>query len=207
MTPANTWSNLGFVVVGFFFYWLTRKEKSENLKFYGTAAQWVGWTSFIYHASLTFATQVLDFVGMFIFCYLLLIQNLARMKIVPVSRLKRTIWIATALSTVALSVLDHFGVPIQGAVLLLVVSIISTEFTATLRSSRPVKHRAFIASVLFLGIGAAFSASDVTRKFCDPNNHWIQGHAIWHYFGAISLLFSIYHYRQFYSKSTGELET
>jgi hypothetical protein len=34
---------------------------------------------------------------------------------------------------------------------------------------------------------AAFSLADVTRPYCDPSNHWLQGHAIWHRLTAASL--------------------
>jgi hypothetical protein len=205
-TPSNTWSNLGYIAVGFFFYWLMRKEKSENLRFYGTAAQWVGWTSFLYHASLTFATQVFDFLGMFVFFYLILIQNFARLGIVAGNRVKRNIWIATLITTVISSTVDKFGFPIQGLVVLLIVGILVTEVLATKKASRPVKHVAYSASLFFLAIGTAFSGADVTRKFCNPEDHWIQGHALWHLFGALALLFSIFHYRQFYSRENGRLE-
>ncbi len=204
-TPANTWSNLGYIFVGFFFFWFTRKEKSANLRFYGVAAQWVGWTSFIYHASLTFVTQVMDFLGMFIFFYLILIQNLARIGVVRGDRVKKTVWIATAVTTALSAVVDRFHFPIQGLILVLIVGILITEGLASLKATHPVKYAAMSASLFFLGVGAAFSASDVTRKFCNPADHWIQGHAIWHYFGSLALLFSIFHYRQFYSRGTGEL--
>jgi hypothetical protein len=204
-TPANTWSNLGYIFVGFFFLWMTRKEKSENLRFYGVAAQWVGWTSFVYHASLTFATQVLDFLGMFVFFYLILVQNFARIGIVRGDRVKRTVWIATAFTTIVSAVCDKFGFPIQGLVILLIVAILATEVVATKRATRKVRHGWMIGSLVALGIAAMFSAADVTRKFCDPTNHWIQGHAIWHGLGSVALLCSIYFYRQFYSRDTGEL--
>jgi len=205
-TPANTWSNLGYVFVGFFFFWLTRKEKAENLRFYGVAAQWVGWTSFIYHASLTFATQILDFLGMFIFFYLILIQNFARLGIGAGDRVKRNVWIATLVTTLVSSTVDKFGFPIQGLIGLLIVTVLVTEAVASIRSVKPVKHGFLALSLFSLAVAAVFSASDVTRKFCDPNDHWIQGHALWHYFGSLALLFSIYHYRQFYSRETGKLE-
>ncbi len=206
MTPANTWSNLGYVFVGFFFYWYTRQEKSKNLRFYGTAAQWVGWSSFVYHASLTFATQILDFLGMFVFFLLVLIQNLARIGVGSGENVKKNVWIWTVILTVVTSIVEKFGFPIQGLVVILLVGILVTEVIATRKATRKVRHGMLFFSLFFLGIGTAFSVGDVTRKFCDPNNHWIQGHALWHLFGSLALLFSIFHYRQFYSRETGKLE-
>lgn len=206
-TPADTWSNLGYIAVGFYFYWLTRKEKAENIRFFGPAAQWVGWTSFIYHASLTFATQVFDFLGMFVFFYLILVQNFARAKWIPAEKVRKITWILTAATTALSSIVDRFGFPIQGLVVILIVLILATEVVASKKATRKFSRKYLGLALLFLGIGVSFSASDVTRKFCDPYNHWIQGHAIWHLCGAIALYFSIHYYRQFYSKETGKLQT
>lgn len=205
-TPANTWSNLGYIAVAFVFLWWLRKEKSENIRFYGVAAQWVGWSSFVYHASLTFVLQVFDFFGMFIFFYLILVQNFARLGYVAVDKVKRTVWIATITTTFISAISDKFGFPLQGLVVILIGAIIGTEIWASMTATRKVKHAYLFGAMFFLAVGTAFSASDVTRKFCDPTNHWIQGHALWHYFGSIALFLSIFHYRQFYSRVDGRFE-
>ena len=43
-------------------------------------------------------------------------------------------------------------------------------------------------------LAGAFSLLDVTRVWCDPANHWLQGHALWHLLSAASLyaLFRFY---------------
>ena len=38
---------------------------------------------------------------------------------------------------------------------------------------------------------------DEARWVCDPENHWINGHAIWHVFNAIGLYCLFLYYRQF----------
>ncbi len=205
-TPANTWTNLAYIFVGFYFWWFTRKEKSANLRFYGTAAQWVGWSSFAYHASITFVFQVFDFLGMFVFFYLVLVQNFARMGWVRDLDVKKNVWILTLVTTCLAAFVDKLGFPIQGLVVTLLTAIFATEIIAARIATRKVRHGYFVLSLGFLGIGAAFSAADVTRRFCEPSNHWLQGHALWHVFGSVALFFSIRYYRQFYSRETGRLE-
>lgn len=205
-TPNNTWTNLGFILVGIFLFYKYREEKSPAMRFYFAAAQWVGWTSFIWHASLTFVTQVLDFLGMFVFFYLILGQNFSRIGWLPQRQLKKVVWALTLMTTVLSAFVDRYGFPIQGLIVALIVGILITEVLANRRATRPISYRYFALSLTALGIGAAFSASDVTRKFCDPSNHWLQGHGLWHLFGAVSLFFSFHYYRQFYSRKTGELE-
>jgi hypothetical protein len=51
----------------------------------------------------------------------------------------------------------------------------------------PPNVRPFFIGLALLVAAAAFSLADVTRAFCDPANHWLQGHAIWHVLTAASL--------------------
>lgn len=204
-TPANTWSNLGYVAVAFFFLWLVRKDKSENIRFYGPAAMWVGWASLVYHASLFYVSQVVDFFGMYIFFYLILVQNTARIGWTNPEKVKRTVWILSIISTILSGVVSKLGVQLQPLIMILIVFILITEFLATKRATRKVTHKFLYLSIFFLGVGGIFSRADVTRRFCDPDNHWVQGHAIWHYFGSLALFFSIFHFRQFYDRTTGKM--
>jgi hypothetical protein len=55
----------------------------------------------------------------------------------------------------------------------------------------------FWISALFMSAAASCSLADVKRFHCDPSNHWLQGHAMWHVLGSIALLFSYFHHRQF----------
>jgi hypothetical protein len=77
-------------------------------------------------------------------------------------------------------------------VFVLIVAIVATEYLQRVRIDR----RLFLASLAALTVAAAFSAADVTGVFCDPNDHFVQGHAIWHVLGAISLVFAAFFYRQ-----------
>jgi hypothetical protein len=38
------------------------------------------------------------------------------------------------------------------------------------------------------------SVLDVSRVWCEPANHWLQGHAVWHVLSALALLFTARHY-------------
>jgi hypothetical protein len=84
--------------------------------------------------------------------------------------------------------------PIQGIVFVLIVAIVVTEFMQ--RVPAQVDRRLFLAALATLVVAAGFSAADVTGVFCDPDDHFVQGHAIWHVLGAISLAFAAFFYRQ-----------
>mmetsp|Transcript_7748 Transcript_7748/g.10130 ORF Transcript_7748/g.10130 Transcript_7748/m.10130 type:complete len:188 (+) Transcript_7748:196-759(+) len=87
-TPANTWSNLSYIVFGIWMIYDASKRKSQGgkkegsrtLTTIGFASIMVGVTSLIYHASYTAQGQFLDFVGMYMFAVIPVILNLRRLR-------------------------------------------------------------------------------------------------------------------------------
>ena len=59
--PANTWSNLAYIIAAVIIYKLYKNNGGEVLKRASWYAFWIGITSGIYHASYNFFTQVFDF--------------------------------------------------------------------------------------------------------------------------------------------------
>jgi hypothetical protein len=194
--PANTWSNLAYVVVGLLLLALARRDASPLLRAFGPAAIVVGLASGIYHASTTFVLQILDFFGMYVFCFLLLTVNLRRLGwLAPEDTWRR--FAQLVLATTALTVgVDFLEVPIQGIVLVLILAIVGSEI-ALYRRAGPYDVRFFVLAVALLSAGAVFSALDLSRIWCDPAHPFLQGHAIWHLLSAAALLPAYLHDRQF----------
>jgi hypothetical protein len=94
------------------------------------------------------------------------------------------------------------GAPIQGFISLLTLLIVITELVNHRRSRQvsPYPLGLFFGSFALLIAAATFSALDVTRKWCDPKDHVLQGHAVWHVLSAASLLVSFFHYRKWLSR-------
>jgi hypothetical protein len=40
-----------------------------------------------------------------------------------------------------------------------------------------------------LALAQTFSTLDLTRVWCDPDNHVLQGHALWHLLSAVAIAF------------------
>lgn len=194
--PANTWSNLAYLLVAVLLFVAARGESQRTLRFFAPAAFWVGLTSLVYHATVAFLTQVFDFWGMYIYFLLILFLNLVRMGVLKKEALFKALWISVFAFTALTVAVAMAGLPIQGIVGLLLASALVTEVIAVKRSKERGSHRAFAVTLLFIGVAAAFSASDASRAFCDRES-LIQGHAIWHCLGAVALYFSYFHYRQF----------
>lgn len=195
--PANTWSNLAYLVVaaGLFFY--TRKDTSRTLRFWAPVAFWVGITSGIYHATVTFVFQVLDFWGMYFFFGLVLLLNLVRMGKVNADTFFRTLYITIFALTGFTVLVAKLHLPIQGIVGIMVLLTLVTEVLASRASKVPVNHKWLAGCLVFIAAAAAFSASDASGARCDPHDHLFPGHAIWHVLGSVSIGLAHFHYRQF----------
>ncbi len=195
--PTNTWSNLAFLVAAAVLWWVTRKDTSRTVRFWAPATFWVGITSLVYHASVTFVTQVFDFWGMYFFFGLVLILNLVRMGSLTKERMFPVLWAVIFGLTALTVVVAKAGLPVQGIIALMLVGILVTEFIATKRSTTPLTHRYLFGSLALIFVAGVFSASDASRRWCDPTNHIFQGHAIWHVICAAGISVAFLHYRQF----------
>lgn len=203
--PANAWSNLAYLAVGVALWWAARNSSSPQLRFFAPAAVLVGLASGIYHASYSFVLQILDFFGMYVFCYLLLTLNLRRLGLLEAADWRRRLWQLVAATTALTVALDFLEVPIQGVVLLLIAAIVASELW--IRRREPSFGIAWFAlAMALIGAGAVFSLLDVTRTWCDPGHAFLQGHALWHVLSALCLFAVFFHYRQFESRLGGAQE-
>jgi hypothetical protein len=193
--PANTWSNLAFIFGAGLLWQLNRDESSRTLRFWTTASIWVGLTSLVYHATVSFVTQVFDFFGMYFYFVLLVLLNLIRLGTLAKEKLFVALWPSIAGFTAITVVVAKLALPVQGIIAVLLAVAIATEALASRKQS--AGHGWFYATLLFIAVAGAFSASDASRTWCDPSSHVLQGHAVWHVLAAVSLVLSLMHYRQF----------
>lgn len=195
--PANTWSNLAYLLVALGLFLATRRDSNRTLRFWAPVAFWVGLTSFAYHATVAFVTQVFDFWGMYFFFGLVLLLNLLRMGTVAKASFFRTLYVTIFSLTALTVVVAKAGLPIQGIVVVMIVLTLVTEGIASRRSSQRVDHKWLGVTLLFIAVAVTFSATDASGLRCDPSDHFFPGHAIWHVLGAGAMAFAHLHYRQF----------
>lgn len=193
--PANAYSNLAYVLVALVMWALGRQLRSPTLRQFAPAAAFVGVASGVYHASNTYLTQIFDFLGMYVFCFLLLLFNVERLGWLGSWAARRALPLCVLAMTALTAGLAPLGFPIQSLVGVLILGIIVTE--TLLRRRAVYSLRGFALSVALLGAGAVCSVLDVSRRLCDPTNHVLQGHAAWHLLSALSLLAAFWHFKQF----------
>jgi hypothetical protein len=192
--PADTWSNLAYLAVGVWMIARARGSGRSELKLFGPAAIAVGIFSGVYHASYTWMLQFFDFVGMFLFCFLVLTLNALRLGWIGPPRQLAFFLGGTAAMSALVPVGFAAGFPIQALVFFLIVAMLGQERALRLRDGPGADYRPYVTALVLLTAAAVFSALDVTRTWCDPQNHWLQGHAAWHVLsaGALAALYRFY---------------
>jgi hypothetical protein len=149
----------------------------------------------VYHASVTFVLQVFDFFGMYFFFSLVLLLNLVRLGKLSKERLFPTLWASIIGLTVLTVVVAKASLPVQGLIGVMLLAGLVTEAWATVTQRTQVRW--FLGALAFIGVAGGFSAADVSRRWCDPADHLVQGHAIWHVLNAVGIGLAYVHYRQF----------
>jgi hypothetical protein len=186
VNPADTWSNLAYLLGALAMWRLARRSGRSDLVHFAPASLAVGVFSFAYHASYTWLLQFFDFVGMFVFCFLVLARNAVRLGWVAPRR-ERAVWLSCTLAASAcVPPLFYAGIPIQLTVFVLILASIAQEL-ALFRSNEPAAYASYWAALALLAAASAFSLADVTRAWCDPES-WLQGHALWHVLSAAALV-------------------
>lgn len=195
--PANTWSNLGYLIVAVVITISAfRNKESIELKQFGPIIFFMGAMSFFYHQSNFYGSQILDFVGMFFFVgwangmNLIRLGKLQRKNLIPFNITVALIY------TIAMHIMYVTGIKFQVLVLISGFFIVGTEIAAYKKVKDDIRW--FSVSIVLLIIAFGFSISDGQRLWCDPTQHgWFsQGHAVWHWVASIAM-FTIYkHYQK-----------
>lgn len=195
--PANTWSNLGYILVGIA---LMRMLRDVKLSYFGVAVFIMGALSFAYHATNNYFTQYLDFVGMFLMMGFLLSYNLKRNYPFLLRNFYSTYWFVIAFNLFLFMVFDIFDSPVQKMMLINAVPIIILDLMAGYKENALRHYRFFWLTVLTLIVAQGFAIMDITRMYCEPTNTWFHGHVLWHILGAFAMLFAGMHMRKINSE-------
>lgn len=189
---ANTVSSLGYVFSGMLA--MTQQRKGQRLPFgyaviFGLSSIVIGLGSAFYHASLTFSGQFFDVLGMFLLAAFMLVYAWER---IWTLRLRTTIGLFLTLNLL-LGWLQ-LAIPDTRRYAFAMVLVLALLFEAYYR--RQAKPQMNIQR-LRLGIGLLALAYiiwilDNTRTLCIETS-LLQGHAIWHLLGAVSVWF-LYEY-------------
>jgi len=200
--PANTWSNLAFVVVAVLIWReLYRLQSKSVLWGFVPISVSIGVFSGFYHASYSFVGQFLDFASMYLLSGYMLFLSLDRYKLFKTKSLLLGISFVTFLLLIALWYMPNLRIWLFAAQIILFLWF---EFRFLKNSPNRTAYFKFLyfALLTFL-VSWGFWWLDYLLIWKDINTmHWINGHAIWHIGSSLALYF-IYKY---FASTTSELK-
>jgi Ceramidase len=197
LQPSNSWSSFGYVFTGFFLMLDARARRGtsafphEGASMFGIAAITVGVGSVLLHATLTLWGQFADVLGMYLVSGFTLIYAIA--KIGRLDRAKSAVLYGVVCATLVTVLLIAPEVRrwLFFAVLLTAL-ILEVAFARPLRPN--VILRYLLLGALVKAIGFGVWVLDQNRILCAPDS-LIQGHAFWHFCGAVSLWLTYCYFR------------
>ena len=192
--PAETWSNMAFVVIGLYIIYLARKENRPHLLPIGIVAQFLGVFSGLYHATGTFIGEWLDISSMILFTGTGIVYNLRRLFLIP----KRSMVLIFATLMLTSMVLIYYFEKL-GVVLFGMQFIGCALMELYLFSKAPVKANYFYFKAMVVTFLVAWGVwwLDIMKIWCNPDNHIFTGHAFWHVATSFTFLFVYHFFTQF----------
>lgn len=212
--PANTWSNLGYFIVGLIaltigIHDLKYAERRQSHNFlvrhplfsilFGISALYVFVGSFLFHASLTRTFQHLDQAGLYSVIVMVLTFNLY--KIFPLIRIKGKyksshalmMAFAVGFNYLIFTKLWLININVLFPILILIAFGSSVCYLIFISKEHYFTKYLWMAFITLL-LGAIIWILDRTNVVCNPESIF-QGHAMWHLFTAASMLIIYFYYR------------
>lgn len=197
-TPANTWSNGAYLLLALWIWRDSRRFTHPALRAFGPALFFLGLASFAYHASYTWFFQFFDFLGMYGVIFLILTIGVERWGVLRPST-RGPFYLGSILIFSGLTPLVRaLGRPIQPIIMVLATAILALEWHLWRRGSpSATDYPILLRAIGYLLAAATFTALDLAGALFSPENHWCQGHALWHIFTALGLHSTYLFCRQF----------
>ncbi|UJR17202.1 hypothetical protein I4U23_004097 [Adineta vaga] len=201
--PINTWSNLGFIIIGFIIAWQmmwgTFNDNVNNLTtsdflsiFYSSLVICLGPCSMTMHATYTHLGMELDVLSEYLICGYLVAYSTQRLfcmnKIYFVGVFLLIVVICELVSRCDIY-LPVIGGPANLLVaIFLIIFLIAELFIVFYRKSDIKKRWGILGILAFILAFLIWNFSNTGGPLCFPNS-WFQGHALWHVLCAIALYF------------------
>ena len=230
-TRANTWSNLAYVLVGFYSLALAFHDRQHSGSvegnylvctpamslLFGVACCYLGLGSGLFHASLTRWGQQLDVGSMYaplLACIAINVGRYCPSHFRMSSGNRIPVWtLLASLVVLGAYLLYHYKWSMSsGQVLpihILIVVVFALVDCIPNRSKidpRTLNRRWLFVGMVALVLAVLFRQLDVARKFGTPESA-IQGHALWHLLTALALGSMYLYYRSEHCDSPGLADT
>lgn len=176
--PANAWSSLAYVAAAL---WMARAPARSGGWTVIVAQLAIGVGSFFFHSSGTFVGELVDQAGMYLLSALLLVEALAGPRGWSEARRTGTYAALVGASTLLNLVVRPIGIPLFA---LQLAAGLALQVRLGLATREP-RYRLFAVALGTFALSFGIWALDISRVLCDPDRHWLSGHAVWHGLNAI----------------------
>jgi hypothetical protein len=195
--PANTWSNVSYFIAALFVFLGNREEKRPELSLIAVTAFLVGIGSTLFHASGTRFGEIIDVSAMYLISGLFIVFAAQRIWPIEKAQLFILYFLISGLSSLTLVLTTSNGIWLFAGH---IVTAAVLEFIYFKRAPAMPDYK-FLRLMVF-GFAFAYVAwlLDFRKIVCDPDNHVLGGHAIWHLSNA-TCLWTYFKYVQQFSKS------
>lgn len=203
--PANTWSDLGFMVAGLIILTIVGNENGRRQSgnpmttghwlaaIYGIVIIFMGPGSMMFHASFTSWGGFLDSISMFFLLTFLIGYDLRQMTDLP----EWAGWLI-ALGILALFLTLRLIFPEQATLIFLGMALVAVGFEVPIWFGWGVRIKRSVWWLIAFG-GTFFTAlliwglSHTDGVLCDPDAWLWQGHVWWH-LGSAAAMFILFYY-------------
>ncbi len=196
--PANTWTNIGFLIVGLAILRVARRDGFEHLRGLALIALATAVGSAFFHASESFIGRLFDYGGMYLGASYMLAVNVRRWLRLSRTATRFLFWASTAAPLLMMTFNDAYASSIYVFEGLFCCGLVEMLlFVRQRRIGASVHYNWLIGYWIVFLVAYSFWWLDKTRVLCNPGNHWISGHGLWHLLDALALYFVYLFYRQF----------
>jgi hypothetical protein len=196
--PANTWTNIGFLLAGLAILRAARRDGFARLNGLAFIALATGIGSAFFHASETFVGRLFDYGGMYLGASYMLAVNVRRWLMLSRRTIRFLFWASAAAPPLLMLVKDELARSVYFFEGLACCGLLETYLYFRQRRTGPrVRYGRLIGYWLVFLVALSFWWLDRNRVLCSPGNHWISGHGVWHLLDALALCLVYLFYRQF----------
>lgn len=197
--PANTWSNLSFLIVGLL---ILKKFEDTYIRTFAFIVLLMGFFSAVYHATNNYLSQHLDFLGMSLMTSFILAFEFKRMLKASLTSFYTYFWFFVALNMMTIIVLNIVDIPIQTLLLINGLPILILDLYCGVKDKVLHKYVYFFIGLLLL-IAAQISAQiDLKRVYCVEESLLLHGHVIWHLLSGSAMGFIALHMQRVHFHDT-----
>jgi Ceramidase len=195
--PANSWSSYGHALAGFLMIVLSRSRSwasgfsRDGAMAFGLSTIFVGLGSVLLHATLTLWGQFFDVMGMYLTSGFMFVSAMTRWRDLSA---RSAVLLYIAVVGGLLVVLYLVPEVRRSLFAVVLIAAIALELICARPRRTGIRVSYYFAAIATKAVAFAIWNLDQHGLVCRPES-LIQGHAIWHLLGAVSLWLTFLYYR------------